>query len=122
MTCYAVNLHFLVVEENVVAYLQHTNRSVEVSAHEVGKVELVVSRTNEHWTTFSQSSHWLARDIVVGNESAAVGIASKCIVVEFAEHLVHIYRNTKQLLIFLKEIYPCVEVAGTVVTVYHCNE
>ena len=38
----AVNADLLLLEQNVVTNLQHTDSTIEVGTHEVGKVELVV--------------------------------------------------------------------------------
>lgn len=60
MTGDAVNLDFLVVEEDVVAYLQTCHSCVKICAHEVGKVEAVCNGTHEQRTTFSKTGDRLA--------------------------------------------------------------
>ena len=122
MTCDAINLDLFFFQQNVVTNLQHTDGTIEVSTHEVGKVEFIASRTYEHGASFLQTCDRLARNIVVCHQSTTVSITFKCLVEEFAVELIHINLDTKQLLIFLKEIYPGVNVACTVVAVNHSNE
>ena len=45
----------------------------------------------------------LQKEKFLGHESAAVGIARERMVVEFAEHLVHVDGHAQQLLILLEE-------------------
>ena len=118
----AIHTDHLFLEEDVVTDLQHTDGTVEVGTHEVGEVELVVGRTHEHGATFCQSGDRLTTDIVVGHQTTAVGVTLQSLVEELAVEFVHIYLDTKQLLIFLKETHPGVDVAGAVVAVDHGDE
>ena len=106
----AVHLHMLVLEEHVVADLQHGNGCIEVGADEVGEVKLVACCAYEHRTTLLQSSDRLAREVVVCDESAAVGVAFESVIVELREDIAHIYVHAEQVGIFLEQRYPCVEV------------
>ena len=99
-----------VLEEHVVAYLQHSNGCIEVGADEVGEVKLVACCAYEHRTTFLQSCDRLAREVVVCDESAAVGVAFESVIVELREHVAHVYVHTEQVGIFLEQRHPCVEV------------
>ena len=118
----ASHLHLLFLQQDVVTDLEHTDGTIEVSAHEVGEIELVVGRTDEHRATFLQASHRLTADVVVGHQATAVGITLERFVEEFTVKFVHINLNAKQLLIFLKESHPGVDIAGAVVAMNHGDE
>ena len=122
MTCDTVNLDVLFLEQDVVTELQHSDGSVELGAHEVGKRELVVGRTNKERTALGKTCDRLTRDIVVSHESTAVGIAFEGCVEEGGVELIHVNGHAEQLLILLEQAYPCVDLAGAVVAVYHSDE
>ena len=118
----AVHANHLVLEQDVVTDLQHADGTIEVGAHEVGEVELVVGRANEEGTTVSETGNRLAADIVEGHQATAVGIALKGLVEQFAVELVHVDGNAQQLLILLEQSNPGVDVAGAVVAMNHSHE
>ena len=119
MTGDAVNLNLLFLEQNIVTNLQHANGTVEVGTHKVGEVELVAGRAYEHRTTLGQTCYRLTADVVVGHQTAAVGVTFESLVEELTVELVHVNLDTQQLLVLLEQAYPGVDVAGTVITVNH---
>ena len=115
----AVNADLLLLEQDIVTNLQHADSTIEVGTHEVGEVELVVGRANEHRTTLGKTGHRLTRHVIVGHQSTAVSVAFEGFVEELAIEFVHINLDTQQLLILLEQTYPGVDVAGAVVAVNH---
>ena len=122
VTSDAVYLYVLFLQEDVVAEFQHANGSIEMGPHKVGQTELVASRADKEGTALCQASDRLAGDVVVGNQTAAVGVALKSLVEQAAVELVHVDGYTQQLLVLLEQRHPGVDVAGTVVAVYHGYE
>ena len=121
MSCDTVNLDFLLLEQNVITNLQYADGSVEMGTHEVSEVELIVSRTHEHRTSFSESCNRLTTNVIVSHQTTAVGVTFQRLIKQLAIYLVHIYRYTQQLLIFLKEIHPSIDITSTVVTMNHSH-
>ena len=122
MSCDTVNLDFLLLEQNVITNLQYADGAVEMGTHEVSEVELIVSRTHEHRTAFSESCNRLTTNVVVSHQTTAVGVTFQRLIKQLAIYLVHIYRYTQQLLIFLKEIHPSIDITSTVVTMNHSHQ
>ena len=122
MTCDTIHTNHLFLEQDIVTNLQNADGTIEMGTHEVSEVELVVGRTYEHRTSLSESSDRLTTHVVVCHQTSTIGITFQCLVEELAIEFVHIYLDAKELLILLKESYPCIDVAGAVVTVYHCHE
>ena len=116
-----VNADALLVEQDIVAYLQYSHGREELGTHEVGQVERVLGRANKQRPTFGQSRHGFARNVIVGNEPTAVLVAPERMVVELAEHFVHVYFNAEQLLILFEEAYPSIEVRRAVVAMHHSH-
>ena len=122
MTRYAVHLHVLLLQKDVVTYLQHADGAIELGTHEVGEVELICSRADEERTTFCQARHRLAADVVVRHQAAAIRIAFEGFVEELAIYLAHIDRHAQHLLVLLEETDPGVDVGGAVVAMHHCDQ
>ncbi len=93
-----------------------------MSAHEIGEVETVADRAHKERTALVESGHRLAREVIVGNETATIGISGKGIIIKFAVNLVHVNGQSEQFSVLAEQVHPRVKVAGTVVAMYHCNE
>ena len=118
----AVNLDLLLLQEDVVADLEHAYGGVQDRTHEVGQVEAIGRGAYEERTAFGKSCDGLAGDIVVGDKSSAVRVALVGGVEQALEYLAHIDLYSHQFLILLEETYPAVEVGRAVVAVDHCDE
>ena len=81
-----------------------------MGTHEVGQVELVIGGAHKEWTALRQTRHRLTRDVIVGNQTTAVGVTFQGVVVKLAVYFVHVDGHTQQLLVFLKQVYPGVQV------------
>ena len=122
MTCDTVYANHLLLEQDVITNLQYTDGTIKMGTHEVSEVELIVGRAYEHRTSFGETSDRLTTDIVICHQTSTIGVTFQCLIEKFSIEFIHIYFNTKKLLIFLKQSYPRIDIAGTVVTVYHCHE
>ena len=118
----AVYLHLLFLEQDIVTDLQHADGTVEVGTHEVGQVELVAGRAHEHGASLLQARNRLTADIVVGHQTTAVGITLEGLIEELAIKFVHVDLDAQQLLVFLEEPHPGIDVAGAVIAVDHSHQ
>ncbi len=93
-----------------------------MSAHEVGKVELVIDRAYKEGTTLGKTSYRLAREVVVGHKTSAIGIALESVIVEAPVDFIHVDGNSHQFGVLLEQSHPGIKVGSTVVAMHHCHE
>lgn len=120
MTRNPVDTHFLVFQQDVVAYLQHCHGSIKACPHEVGKCEVVVGTADDYRTALGKTRDGLTGDVVIGYETTAVGVAFQGNIEQTGEQLVGVEVLAVDACEVAEELCPCIYVAGTVVTVYHC--
>ena len=120
MSVNLVDLYILVLQKDVKADLQCAKCCKQVDTHEVCKVEFAVRFSCKERTALVEACDMLAGKIVVCQESAAVCVTLKCLVVKCAEQLAHIDFHAECFCKLFENIYPCIQIGRAVVAVYHC--
>ena len=70
-----IDLHGLLLEQDVQPGTHRAQRGVKLDAHEIGEVEVAVRRAHEHRAPLFEVRHVLARQIAVGEQAAGVRVA-----------------------------------------------
>ncbi len=93
-----------------------------MGAHEICKIEPVLCLSYEKRRPFLKAGYRLSRKIVVGQQSAAIPVPLHCLVIKYGEELILINRRSDCSRKFIKNINPCIQIGGAVITVYHSNQ
>ena len=115
----AVDFHLLFLEQDVVSDLENAYGGIKLRPHEIGKRKLVEGIAHKQGPSFRQSGHGLAGEVIEGDQAAAVGISGKGVIVKPAEDIIHVDRDSQQLLVLLEQVDPGIEIARAVVAVDH---
>ena len=89
--------------------------------HKIREREIGVSLSEEKRTSLIQVGNTLSGEIVITHQIAAVVFSLQSHTEKFGVKSVCIDLQSEKFQIFLEEVYPCIDVTGTVVTMHHGN-
>ena len=114
-----VHLHSLFFKQDIKSHSHGSKTSVQVCAHKVCQIKTALRGTDKQRASFCEAGHVLAGKIAIGKKSTAVNVTFHCLMIQSSKQPVHIHFHSHCLRKFTENIYPGIQIRGTVVGMCH---